>query len=290
MNAVWYENYVNLIEDYLGEQFQGEYPWKRLQEAMRYSLLAGGKRIRPVLSLQFCEMVGGDAKKALPIAAAIEMVHTYSLIHDDLPAMDDDDLRRGRKTCHKQFDEATAILAGDALQSAAFRLILSANLPEEIRVRAGLILARQAGENGMVAGQILDLAGEKRALTEAELKQVHKLKTSALIVAACTMGVVAGGGTELQVQAAEKFANALGLAFQIRDDMLDCMGDEATLGKPIGSDISLGKTTYVTLYGIEQSEQMLKEQTEHALAALAGMFDNTENITQMAHWLLGRKH
>lgn len=289
MTQSWYENYVNLIEDYLETQFTGELPWKKLYEAMTYSLLAGGKRIRPVLTLKFCEMAGGDIEKALPIAIAVEMIHTYSLIHDDLPAMDDDDLRRGKPTCHIQFDEATAILAGDALQAAAFRLILSADLPEDIRCRLGLVLARQAGENGMVAGQILDLEGESRPLNQGELTQVHKLKTAALMIAASTMGVLAGGGTESQVQAAERFASALGLAFQIRDDILDHIGNQETLGKPIGSDKDSGKTTYVSLYGIEASEEMLQAETEKAITALSGQFDNTQDLTCLAQWLLARE-
>ena len=286
----WMKHDVNLIEGHLDSYFRENVPWSKLFDAMRYSLLAGGKRIRPVLTLKFCEMVGGDVEKAPPIAAAVEMIHTYSLIHDDLPAMDDDHLRRGRPTCHIQFDEATAILAGDALQSAAFRAVLSADLPEDIRCRLGLMLARAAGECGMVAGQILDLEGETRPLDATELNQVHKLKTSALISVACTMGVVAGGGTEHQVKAAEQFAKALGLAFQIRDDILDCVGDEKTLGKPIGSDRVSGKTTYVSLYGMEQSEKMLREQTEIAIAALEGKFDNIDDLRWMANWLLGREN
>jgi len=285
-----YRAYVSLIEQYLDHCFQEGRPWQSLYDAMRYSLLGGGKRIRPVLILEFCRISGGDPEKALPLAAAIEMIHTYSLIHDDLPSMDNDDLRRGRPTCHIQFDQATAILAGDALQSAAFREVLSADLPEDIRCRAGLILARNAGEDGMVAGQVLDLAGETRMLTAEELERVHKHKTSALIQAAVTMGVVSGGGTETQVSAASRFANALGMAFQIKDDILDCVGDVAQLGKPIGSDAESGKTTFVTLYGLAGAEEMLKEQTRAAKDALAGAFDDVAWLLWLADWLLAREH
>jgi len=286
----WYKNYVNQIEAYLGGFFQANVAWAPLYEAMRYSLLSGGKRIRPVLALEFCRVVGGAPEQALPFAAAVEMIHTYSLIHDDLPAMDDDALRRGRPTCHIQYGEGLAILAGDALQSAAFRATLAADLPEDIRCRAGLILARAAGEDGMVAGQVLDLEGETRPLSGAELSQVHLHKTAALIQAACTMGVVAGGGSEAQYSAAIRFARALGTAFQIRDDILDAVGDEATLGKPIGSDAASGKTTFVTLYGLERAEAMLIEETNAAKAALCGAFDDTERLLWLADWLLAREY
>ena len=286
----WYTDYIAQIEAYLKGFFQSNVAWGTVYEAMRYSLLSGGKRIRPVLALEFCRISGGKPEQALPFAAAVEMIHTYSLAHDDLPAMDNDTLRRGQPTCHVKFGEALAILAGDALQSAAFRAVLAADLPEEARVRAGLILSRMAGEDGMVAGQVLDLEGETRPLTEAELRQVHLLKTAALIQAACTMGVVVAGGSEAQIVAADKFARALGLAFQIRDDILDCTGDEAKFGKQIGSDAESGKTTVVTLYGLEQAEAMLKEQTEAAKAALVGAFADTSRLVWLADWLLDREH
>jgi len=286
----WYHAHVDQIEAYLSACFQGDRPWQVLYEAMRYSLLGGGKRIRPVLTLEFSRIVGGEPEKALPFAAAIEMIHTYSLAHDDLPSMDNDDLRRGRPTCHIQFDEATAILAGDALQAAAFREVLSADLPEDVRCRAGLILARAAGEDGMVAGQVLDLAGETRPLTAEELEQVHKHKTAALIQAAATLGVIAGGGTEAQIGAANRFAKALGIAFQIRDDILDFEGDVAQLGKPIGSDVDSGKTTFVTLYGLDRAKEMLQEQTKAAKAALVGAFDDIDGLLWLSDWLLERKY
>ena len=286
----WYIDYVNQIERYLANCFSESTPWQPLYEAMRYSLLGGGKRIRPVLLLECNRMVGGDTERALPLAAAVEMIHTYSLIHDDLPAMDNDNFRRGRPTCHIKFGEAMAILAGDALQAAAFRQVLSADLPEDVRCRAGLVLARAAGEDGMVAGQVLDLEGERRPLTDRELERVYKCKTAALIQAAATMGLIAGGGTEAQIGAAERFARALGLAFQIKDDILDCVGDESQLGKPIGSDKESGKTTFITLYGLEKAEEMLQAETQAAKDALIGAFDDTERLLWLADWLLERKH
>jgi len=286
----WYKGYVTQIETYLGGFFRSNVAWVELYEAMRYSLLSGGKRIRPVLALEFCRISGGTPERALPFAAAVEMIHTYSLVHDDLPAMDNDALRRGRPTTHIQFGEGIAILAGDALQSAAFRAVLAADLPEDIRCRAGITLARCAGEDGMVAGQVLDLAGERRPLTAPELGQVHLLKTSALIQAACVMGALAGGGTEAQVVAADKFARALGVAFQIQDDILDCTGNQEKLGKPIGSDAASGKTTVVTLHGLERAKEMLQEQTEVAKGVLTEAFDDTERLLWLADWLLSREY
>lgn len=284
-----YKNYVNQIENYLDGFFHSDVPWRTLHEAMRYALLGGGKRIRAVLVLEFCRISGGKPESALPFAAAIEMIHAYSLAHDDLPAMDDDILRRGKPTCHIQFDEATAILAGDALQSAAFRTVLSANLPETARMHAGLTLANAAGEYGMVAGQILDLAGERRALSAAELMNVHSLKTAALMQAAAKLGVLAGGGTEAQIRMADAYAYALGLAFQIRDDILDYEGCEDTLGKPIGSDNAQGKTTIVTLHSIKHAKKLLREYTENAKKALQMEFEESDFLLWLADWLLARK-
>ena len=215
---------------------------------MRYSLLAGGKRIRPILTLEFCRVCGGDMEKALPFAAAIEMVHTYSLIHDDLPCMDNDDYRRGRLTNHKVFGEANAVLAGDALLTAAFGSLAKAELPADRICKAVALLSKRAGECGMVGGQVLDLAGEQLVLTEEEIYNVHRLKTGALISAACQLGVIAAGGTQEQLDAADRYAEALGLAFQTRDDMLDVLGDSGKMGKATGMDEN--KNTFVRLYGV----------------------------------------
>ena len=221
------------IEDWLHACFQDCAPRGNLYDAMRYSLLAGGKRLRPVLVLEACRLCGGAVEDALPFAGAIEMVHTYSLIHDDLPCMDDDDLRRGRPTNHKVFGEANAVLAGDGLLTAAFETMLAPGqkLPPERVLGAAGILAQAAGGRGMVGGQVLDMAGEGRALGLTEVEELQRLKTGALIRAAVEMGCAVAGGAEEQREALCRYADCLGLAFQIQDDILDVVGDEATLGK-----------------------------------------------------------
>lgn len=277
------------VEDFLASQFTEGGNHQVLLDAMRYSLLAGGKRLRPVLCMSFCEMCGGTAEAALPAAAAIEMVHTYSLIHDDLPCMDNDDYRRGRLTCHKVYGEDIATLAGDALLTAAFRYVTRLNAPAEQVVRCVTLLSQAAGEQGMVAGQILDLAGEKQALSEDALREVHRHKTGDMIRAACQMGVVLGGGSEAQITAAGKFAMALGMAFQIRDDLLDCVGTQEQLGKPIGSDAENGKTTFVTLFGPERCQRMVEAETAKALAHLdSGEFRDQAFIQWLARSLTAR--
>ena len=231
-----YETYRTAVESYLETLFAGRPDWRDLYESMRYSLLAGGKRIRPVLTLEFARLAGlADWKTALPMACALELVHTYSLIHDDLPCMDNDDLRRGKPTNHKVYGETLAVLAGDALQPEAYRLILTApGLDESRRAACGRILAEVSGADGMVAGQVLDTLHAPK--TEAEVTEVHRLKTGAMIAGACRLGVAAAGGSGGLMAAAETYAQELGLAFQIRDDMLDVCGDAAEFGKPIGSD------------------------------------------------------
>lgn len=272
-----------LIEGVLGTYFTQQTDYRVLLDAMTYSLMAGGKRLRPVLLLSFCEAVGGDMERAIPAACAVEMVHTYSLIHDDLPCMDDDDYRRGRLTCHKVYGEDLATLAGDALLTAAFETLSSMEEAPDRLLRCVSILSRGAGEHGMVAGQILDLAGEKTTLTEQQLRQVHLHKTGDLIRAACQMGVVLGGGTEAQVKQAGEFATALGMAFQIRDDMLDEIGSQEELGKPVGSDESNGKSTFVTLFGLEKCQALVEQETAKALEALEqGGFADTAFLKELA--------
>ena len=216
--------YRAAIEAFLQAQFCQELPQKRLFDAMRYSLLAGGKRIRPVLTLEFCRICGGDWQSAVPFACALEMVHTYSLIHDDLPCMDNDDYRRGRLTNHKVFGEALAVLAGDGLLTAAFETAANAPADPAVIVRAIRILSEQAGELGMVGGQVLDMQAEEQELTEQGIYDIQRRKTGALIQAACQIGVVAANGTAQQLESAKTYAQNLGLAFQIRDDMLDVLG------------------------------------------------------------------
>ena len=243
-------------------------PYRTLLQAMSYSLNAGGKRLRPALVLEFCRLCGGDEERALPAALSVELLHTYSLIHDDLPCMDNDDLRRGKPTNHKVFGECTATLAGDALQALAFQMVLDAPLPDGRTLRCARLLARAAGPEGICGGQQMDLEWEGRALSEEELLQIHLHKTAALIRAACLMGVAAAGGTPEQEEAAAAFADHLGLAFQIRDDILDVTSTEEELGKPIGSDAANEKTTYVTLYGPDRCEELVLEHTHAARQAL----------------------
>ncbi len=277
--------YHAMIEEYLAARCaMRDAPYRRLLEAMRYSVLAGGKRLRPMLALEFCRVCGGDLSAALPAACALELLHTYSLIHDDLPCMDDDDLRRGKPSNHKVFGECTAVLAGDALQAFAFETVLSAPLPPERTLRCAQLLADTAGPDGICGGQQLDLEWEGRALTQPELLEIHSRKTCALIRAACLMGVAAAGGSAEQTSAAARYADSLGLAFQIRDDMLDVIGDEATFGKPIGSDREEEKTTFVDLLGLSGCEREIARLTEEAAAALEP-FAEKDFLAALAHSL-----
>lgn len=241
---------------------------KTIFEAMNYSVKAGGKRLRPLLMMETYRMLGGKGKEILPFMAAIEMIHTSSLIHDDLPCMDNDDLRRGKPTNHKVYGETLAVLAGDALQPEAYRLILTApGLDESRRAACGRILAEVSGADGMVAGQVLDTLHAPK--TEAEVTEVHRLKTGAMIAGACRLGVAAAGGSGGLMAAAETYAQELGLAFQIRDDMLDVCGDAAEFGKPIGSDKEEGKVTFMDLLGLEGCGRAVRAHTEAAKAAVA---------------------
>lgn len=278
--------YTALIEAYLADCFREEAPQQELFDAMRYSLLAGGKRLRPMLTLALCEICGGSAEEALPFAAAVEMVHTYSLIHDDLPCMDNDDYRRGKPTNHKVYGEAVAVLAGDALLTAAFSQLAAASLPAERVVRAVGALSRCAGELGMVGGQVLDINAETRLCTEQEVYDIQSRKTGALISAACRLGVIAAGGSDEQLRSAVRYAEAIGLAFQIEDDILDVIGDEKKLGKATGMDET--KNTFVRLYGIERCRAMIAEQTEIALQAAQAL--NAPFLTELAETLQHRDH
>ena len=289
MNNERMKQYVDCIEGYLATRFDyyAEEPQTVLFDSMRYSLLAGGKRLRPVFVFDFCRMCGGDWEKAVNFAAALEMIHTYSLIHDDLPSMDNDDYRRGKPTNHKVYGEATAILAGDAMLTSAFAELSRAPLSAETRIKAVETLSVCAAEKGMVGGQVLDIMSEQRECTEQEILDIQNRKTGALIKAACVLGVLAGGGSEEQVSAAGAFADHLGLAFQIRDDMLDVIGDAAKLGKATGMDE--GKNTFVRLYGLEKCEELVQEHTRLALEAL-NAFENTGFMTELAKSLTSREN
>lgn len=276
-----------MIEDYLAGIFREELRYADLQEAMEYSLLAGGKRIRPVLTLEVCRMCGGDPQAALPFACALEMVHTYSLIHDDLPAMDDDKLRRGRPTNHVVYGEATAILAGDGLLTAAFEQLAKAQLPAQRIVEAVVCLSRNAGPGGMVGGQALDMAGEGRSMTRGELEQLQSLKTGALISAAAELGCIAAGGSEEQRRKVRDYAQALGRAFQVQDDILDVTSTDEELGKNVGSDRANEKTTFVTALGLDGSRALVEELTQKAVSALAE-FEQGEFLIWLAQSLAKR--
>ena len=267
--------YREFIEEYLKNiypQFRTE-PQSELFDAMEYSLLAGGKRLRPIFAMDFCRMCGGDWRDAAPFAAAMEMIHTYSLIHDDLPCMDNDDFRRGRPTNHKVYGETMAILAGDGLLTDAFLVASSADLPNPVQMGLAIsVLAQNAGSLGMVGGQVLDIRSETRELTEQEVIDIQSRKTGALINAACVLGVIAGGGDDDEIQAASTFAGALGMAFQIRDDMLDVIGTQEEMGKGVGTDES--KNTFVKLYGLEKCEELVQKYTTVAIDALQIFADN----------------
>ena len=280
-----YKEYVQAFLKNFYSRFHGE-PQKLLYDAMEYSLLAGGKRLRPVFAFDFCRMCGGDWKKAVPFAAAVEMIHTYSLIHDDLPSMDNDDYRRGRLTNHKVFGEAMAILAGDALLTDAFAVCTMTELANPANMGfAVALLAECAGSLGMVGGQVLDIMAESRELTEQEVIDIQSRKTGRLINAACVLGVIAAGGSGEQIEAAAKFAGCLGLAFQIRDDMLDVIGTQEEMGKGVGTDEN--KNTFVKLYGLEKCEELVQKYTDTAIDALSA-FQNTEYMIQLAKSLTSR--
>lgn len=280
--------YKSFIEDFLRDFYDqfSDQPQKKLFDAMRYSLFAGGKRLRPIMTLEFCRMCCGDYKKGAAFAGAIELIQTYSLIHDDLPCMDNDDFRRGIPTNHKIYGEGTAVLAGDALLTDAFMLAASAELrrPKDIALAIG-ILAHNAGSLGMVGGQMLDIDSEHRELTEQEVYDVQSRKTVALINASCVLGVIAGGGSEKQLQAAAQYAAGVGMAFQIRDDILDVIGSSEELGKSVGTDEN--KNTFVRLYGLEKCEEMVQHYTTMAMDALYA-FEDSDFLRQLAIQLTSR--
>ncbi len=265
--------YIQQVEQALNQYLpKPKGPQKRLFEAMRYSALMGGKRVRPMLTLEFCRLSGGTVEQALPFACAVEMIHTYSLIHDDLPCMDDDNLRRGKPSCHAQFDYATALLAGDALLSLAFETGLCNNMQSKVlpqnTVRAVQLLAAASGGNGMVGGQMIDLLSENQKISLNLLQTMHRGKTGAMIRAAAGMGCIVAGANEEKIHAADVYAEKLGLAFQIMDDILDVVGDTEKLGKPAGSDIENNKSTYVSLLGLEEAKKLVQTLSEEAIDSL----------------------
>jgi geranylgeranyl diphosphate synthase, type II len=294
------EDYIASISDLLSHELETILPaaWtvpENLQQAMKYSLMAGGKRLRPLLVIAACESLGGSREAALPVAAAIEMVHTYSLIHDDLPAMDNDDYRRGKLTNHKVFGEASAILAGDALLTHAFYSVVQASrkfgIPADNVLSIVEDLAEMAGPRGMVGGQIADMEGEQGLTDLAQLKYIHLHKTGDLIIFSLLAGGRIAGATEKQLEALRDFGTSIGLAFQIQDDILDLVGDEGKLGKKTGSDIKQQKVTYPYFIGLEESRAEVKQLTETARnAVLNGGFYDNQRLLEIADYLMARDH
>lgn len=287
------ERYTAITEEKLGQivKQESDLLQNTVFDSMRYSLFSGGKRIRPALVLGFCSALGGDEKKALPFAAAIELIHTYSLIHDDLPCMDDDDMRRGRPTNHVVYGEATAVLAGDGLLNRAYEAVFSEETVELVgaktAIEAGRVLAGAAGVYGMIGGQIIDMENEGKESSAETVNRLNELKTGALIKAAAVMGCIAAGANETQIKAAELYASCIGQAFQIIDDILDVVGDAEVFGKPIGSDADNNKTNYVTLYGLEKAREMAFELTQKAKNTL-DVFEKPQFLAELADMLYER--
>lgn len=270
---------------YIPEANDGQ---RDVTKAMRYSLSNGGKRLRPIFVLEFCRMCGGDVNKALPYACAIEYIHTYSLIHDDLPCMDNDDMRRGKPSCHKMYGEATALLAGDALLTHAFDICSASELSDSQNLRAISLLSQNAGVGGMIGGQVIDLKYEQSDPSISDILTVHRLKTGALISAACILGCIAAGADDEKIALASRYAYMIGTAFQIRDDLLDIMGDEEKLGKPVGSDADNDKTTYVTLVGADRAQQDVKTLTDKAIEILDSFSEN-DFMKTLSEYLVNRE-
>lgn len=285
------EDYRLMAETALAQCFKDglKLEHRRLFEAMRYSLLAGGKRVRPVLVLAFCAACGGDPEAALPVAVAVEMLHTYSLIHDDLPCMDNDRLRRGKPTNHIVYGEFTATLAGDALQAEAFGTILRSGLPAEVRADCAEALANAAGADGICGGQQLDMDGNGKTLTEDELIDLQSRKTGSLLSAACLMGAIVGGADARQREAAQVYGAAIGAAFQIRDDMLDALSTDEAMGKTVGTDEREQKTTFMSLYGAEKCEKMIARLTENAKSTVSAAFPEPRLLVEFADALAARE-
>lgn len=289
----WLNNKIQITEKYLEIYMPlKDNRQKIIYESMRYSLFAGGKRIRPVLMMETFNMFNDNENSIMPFACALEMIHTYSLIHDDLPAMDDDDFRRGKPTNHKVYGDAIAILAGDGLLNKAFETvsknISNMNIPAKKILKSLEILSYSSGTEGMIGGQVTDMFVEERNLEY--LEYMHKLKTGALIKAACEIGATAGGASEKEISKLSDYAHYLGLAFQVKDDILDFTADEEELGKPVGSDEKNDKLTYVTLLGLEKSQDILEVYTEKAVSSLDIFGERAERLREIAEYLLKRKN
>ena len=282
-------NYKQIIEEKLASVFADkDNEYSILLKAMDYSLLAGGKRLRPAILLEFYKICGGK-DDATDFAAAIEMIHTYSLIHDDLPCMDDDDFRRGRPSCHKQFDEANALLAGDGLLTHAFYLASTSPIKSEYKVKAIEVLSQYSGVHGMIGGQVIDLLNENKPCELNVILKTYELKTAGLLIASSMMGCILAGANEEKIQAAYDFAYNLGIAFQIQDDLLDYFGDEKKLGKPVGSDQKNDKHTYVSLVGIENAKNDVVTYSNKAIKALEVFGEKSKELIELTNYLITRE-
>ena len=284
----------NIINNALDNVLSESYPSSRLLKAMRYSLMSNGKRLRPILCLLACETVGGDMNMAVSAACAIEMIHTYSLIHDDLPAMDDDAIRRGNPTCHIEFDEATAILAGDALFTLAFELLSSIctnNTENNFLIKHYSVIntiCKAAGCKGMIEGQMRDMSSENTVLSLHELEDMHSLKTGALIEVSIHSGAVLGGGTEKQIKHLDVYAKKIGLAFQIADDILDVEGDPLVMGKTSGTDALRNKNTYPSILGLDRSKDYMNKLVDTALKSLDFFDEHADLLREIAGYVIHR--
>lgn len=285
MNKKYIEKVNEMLNDYLSER----YP-EQIYRAMAYSVNAGGKRLRPTLMLAACEAVGGDIEKVYPFACAMEMIHTYSLIHDDLPAMDNDDLRRGKPTCHKQFDEATAILAGDALLNYAHEIMIDEVIKNNDKnsALAMSFISHGAGINGMIGGQVVDVLSEGKKIDEKTLIYIHRNKTAALIKAALKAGAILGDADAAQLNIFDLIGDKMGIAFQIKDDILDVTSTEEVLGKPILSDEKNEKVTYVSLYGLEKAQQDYNRLSEESLELILKVADENSLLYKYSKQLVDR--
>lgn len=280
----------NALEGYFAELLVPETA-SSVTEAMKYSTLGAGKRIRPALLLEFCRVCGGEPELAVPFACAVEMIHTYSLIHDDLPCMDNDDLRRGKPSCHKAFGEDIALLAGDGLLTLAFQTALKTKeVPASSVLHALRILADAAGICGMIGGQVIDLACEEKAVTLETLTDMYERKTGAMIRASAQIGCILAGMDESLAESAGEYGKYIGLSFQIVDDILDTVGDEALLGKPVGSDAGNKKSTYVSLLGLESAHHRAEEYAEKAKQSLAPFGSGASTLIQLVDYLADRKY
>lgn len=288
------KNRVNNIEELLNEYMPKENGYqKTIFESMNYSLKAGGKRLRPILTLEACKLVGGNEKDAIPFAVATEMIHTYSLIHDDLPALDNDDLRRGRKTNHKVYGEAMAILAGDGLLNYAYEIMLRESVGKEDAAKylnAINEIAKASGVYGMIGGQVVDIESEGQSIDMNKLDFIHMNKTAAIIIGCMRAGAIVGGASEDQLDNITKYAKNIGLSFQIVDDILDIVGDEAKLGKHVGSDIENDKSTYPSLIGIEESKNIANKLIEEAKMSIEKVNDNREFLNGLADYIVAREY